>query len=118
MAPGDGYAMRIVPTEPIELAFAFGGFLCCRDKDAYQGSEEYPGGIVAAISHDQQFSSPDGKTSIATLANIVGSKHELLGETLDSVLLTDRATRSFASRGTQRHCLERIAASTRRRRTR
>jgi len=92
LAPGDGYAMRIVSTQPVELAFAFGGFLCLPAKEPYEGVNEFPGGIVAEACRDQQFAVLNAKTAIATLKNVVGSKQESLVQTLDVVLLTDRPT--------------------------
>ena len=94
LAPGDGYVVRVTSTAAVELAFAFGGFLCLPDKDAYQGNREFPGGMVAELYGDSDYSTPGEGVSLATLRSILDTGGKPLGEGLKVALLADRKTQT------------------------
>ena len=117
LAPGDGYAVRVTAAASVELAFAFGGFLCLSDKDAYQGTGEPPGGLPPGCPLDltgvdtrscwqppggiveehyavaDYTATPEG-VSVATLRDVRGKQGESLGRSLRVALLTDAPTRA------------------------
>ena len=94
LAPGDGYAIRVTTSRPVELAFAFGGFSCLPEKDAYQGTATLPGGIMADLYRNSNYASLGVDAAVATLQNIIDTQGKRLSEGLKVALLTDRKTRT------------------------
>jgi len=90
LAPHDGYAVRFTAERPVELALAFGGFLPVPDKDVYQGSLEFPGGIVAEMSRKCDYASSRDDVAVASLAHVADSTGKLLRDGLKVALLADR----------------------------
>ena len=99
LAPGNGYAIRVTTTKPVEFAFAFGGFLCMPDKDVYQGNTEFSKGIVAELYGNATVSFIDEKVAVAMLHEIVGTHGKPISKGLNVALLTDRRDARIAARG-------------------
>ncbi len=92
LAEQDGYMMRLRPTRPVRLAFAFGGFWSMKDKDILQGNSVLPGGILADQCRGSSYQGPQGGITRCSVPTIADQTEKTLDSGLSVYLLSDRDT--------------------------